>query len=116
MVIRSLQIWHRRRALARAQIRLEALLRRALSAPDYMFRDHQIFSANSLLDELQVRGIITRDERRELAGEWISKYIRACLPLLYRDKNAAAINRLGRLVDGGSLARDSHGASLENGD
>jgi hypothetical protein len=102
MVIRWLQMWHRRRVLARAQIQLESLLQCALTAPDYMFRDHQIFSANTLLDDLQARGIISRDERRELAGAWISKYIRARLPVLYRDKNAAAIDRLGRLVHGGS--------------
>ena len=58
-------------------------------------RDQQIFLANALLGDLQARGIITKDERRELAVEWIKNYVRALLPLLYRDKNAEAINRPG---------------------
>jgi hypothetical protein len=99
MMIRWLQSWHRQRVLANAQIRLEALRQSALAAPDYMVRDHQIFLANALLGDLQARGIIGEAERRELAGAWVNDYIRACLPVFYREKNAAAIARLGRLMD-----------------
>jgi hypothetical protein len=58
-------------------------------------RDQQIFLANALLGDLRARGIITKDERRALAVEWIKNYVSALLPLLYRDKNDEAIDRLG---------------------
>jgi hypothetical protein len=94
-MIRWLKSWRCRRVLARTHIQLDALRRCALSAPDFMFRDQQIFLANALLGDLQARGIITKDERRALAVEWIKNYVSALLPLLYRDKNAEAIDRLG---------------------
>jgi hypothetical protein len=97
-MIRWLQAWHRRRALARAQIQLEALRQAALCAADYMVRDHQIFLVNAVLGDLQARGIIGEEERREMSGAWVNDYIRACLPVFYREKNAAAIARLGRLM------------------
>jgi hypothetical protein len=31
----------------------------------------------------------------EFAVEWIKNYVNALLPMLYRDKNAEAIDRLG---------------------
>jgi hypothetical protein len=98
MMIRWLQTWHRRRVLARAQIRLDALRQGALCATDYMVRDHQIFLANAVLADLQARGIISEEERREMAGAWVNDFIRTCLPVFYREKNAAAIARLGRLM------------------
>jgi len=94
-MIRWLKSWRRRRVLVRTHIQLEALRRLALTAPDFMFRDQLIFLANALLGDLQARGIITKGERRELAVEWIKNYVSALLPMLYRDKNAEAIDRLG---------------------
>jgi hypothetical protein len=98
--------WQRKRALARAQAQLEALQQGALSASDYMFRDHHIFSANALLAELEALGFVSAGERREIAGEWVNNYIRASLPAFFREKNADAIERLGRLMQGGSLDRE----------
>jgi hypothetical protein len=54
-----------------------------------------IVSANVLLGDLQARGIITLAERRDFALEWIKDYVRGCLPVLYRCKNADAVDRLG---------------------
>jgi hypothetical protein len=108
MIIRWLQSWHRRRLLAGAKRQLEALRQGALSAPDHMVRDDQILSANLLLDDLQAHSVITPDERQQIAAEWIDKYIRACLPELYRDKNVAAIDRLGRLMQDGRSSRENH--------
>ena len=48
-MIRWLKSWRRRRVLVRTHIQLEALRRCALTAPDFMFRDQQIFLANALL-------------------------------------------------------------------
>jgi hypothetical protein len=107
--------WQRKRALAQAQVQLEALRRGALSASDYMFRDHHIFSANALLADLEARGFVTADERREIAGEWVNNFIRACLPAFYREKNAEAIERLGRLMQGGSSAREDTVSRCEAG-
>ena len=98
MMVHWLKSWHRRRVLARTQIHLQALRRCALTASDNMSRDQQIFLADALLGDLQVRGIITEHERRELAGEWITNFVRGLLPMLYRDKNADAIDRLGRFL------------------
>jgi hypothetical protein len=97
-MIRLLQAWHHRRVLAGAQIRLDALRQGALAATDYMDRDHHIFLTNALLGDLQARGIIGEEERREIAGAWVNDFIRACLPVFYREKNTAAIERLGRLM------------------
>src|SRR5262245_15523601 len=92
--------WYRRRELARAHTQLKALRQCALSAPDAISRDYLIVSANVLLGDLQARGIITLAERRDLALEWIKDYVRGCLPVLYRCKNADAIDRLGRFLKG----------------
>jgi hypothetical protein len=86
--------WYRRRELARAHTQLKALRQWALSAPDAS-RDYLIVSANVLLGDLQARGIITLAERRDFALEWIKDYVRGCLPVLYRCKNADAVDRLG---------------------
>ena len=82
-------------------MQLEMLRRAALAAPDYMFRDHQIFLVNMLLEDMQAQGIISADERRALASEWIKNYVRGFLPMLYRDKRAKAINRLSCLLQAG---------------
>jgi hypothetical protein len=90
--------WRRRRALKRTHIQLKALTKYALFAPDDISRDYLIVSANALLGNLQARGIITLSERRRLASEWVEDYVRGCLPELYREKNAEAIDRLGRFL------------------
>jgi hypothetical protein len=51
--------------------------------------------ANAVLGDPQARGIIDEEERRETAGVWVNDFIRAYLPIFYREKNAAAIARLG---------------------
>jgi hypothetical protein len=90
--------WRRRRALIRTHIQLKALTKCALFAPDDISRDYLIVSANALLGNLQARGIITLAERRGLASEWVKDYVRGRLPALYRDKNAEAVERLGRFL------------------
>jgi hypothetical protein len=90
--------WRQRRTLAHTYIQLTALRQCALSAPDDMFRDYLIVSVNGLLADLQARGIINLAERHALAREWIKDYVRGCLPALYRDKNAEAVDRLGRFL------------------
>jgi hypothetical protein len=94
MMMRWLTSWHRKRTLARTQIQLQALRQSALSAHDD-FRDHLIISVNALLSDLQVRGIITLVERRNLAREWVKDYVRSRLPALYRERNVQAVDRLG---------------------
>ena len=66
--------------------------------PDDISRDYVIVLANAVLGNLQARGIITLDERRRLAGEWVKDYVRGRLPELYRDKNGEAIDRLGQFL------------------
>jgi hypothetical protein len=95
MMVRWLTLFHRRRVLVRAQIQLQALRQRALSASDEFFCDKLVVSVDALLGNLQAREIITIAEKRALAHEWVRDYVRGRLPALYRDKNAHAIDRLG---------------------
>jgi len=87
-----------RRALEQAHVQLKTLAQYALFAPDDISRDYVIVLANAVLGNLQARGIITLDERRRLAGEWVKDYVRGRLPELYRDKNGEAIDRLGQFL------------------
>jgi hypothetical protein len=100
-LMRWLTSWHRRRVLAGARLRLEALRQSALSAYDDISRDYLIVSVNMLLADLQARSIITLAERRGLAREWTRDYVRVCLPAFYRDRNAEAIERLGWFLKAG---------------
>jgi hypothetical protein len=98
MMMPCLTLFHRKRVLARAQTQLQALRQCALSASDEFFCDKLVVSVDALLGNLQARGIITLAERRTLAAEWVTDYVRGRLPALYRDKNAHAIDRLGRFL------------------
>ena len=94
-----------RRALEQAHVQLKTLSQYALfvgnpaaQVPADISRDYVIVLANAVLGNLQARGIITLDERRRLAGEWVKDYVRGRLPELYRDKNGEAIDRLGQFL------------------
>ena len=96
------RIWYR------AGARLERLRQRALRAESEEVRINAIDQANALFETLERSGLVSRGERIGLGRDWVQAFARDRLPVLFRQKDATKVDRLGKfLVPGaGCGARD----------